>query len=110
MTTRISFLLALLIAAVPVHAAKPVDDAKGTLAESQLESRRRAATHELDVDPLVDQEFAKPRGNEYDICIVPFKILVTKGKTPMVFENTMKYFSEKGLKVAPRAQVEQAIK
>lgn len=114
MTTRIALLLSVLLSLAPAHAAtkpaKPVDDAEGTLAESQLESRRRASSRELDVDPVVDQEFAKPRGNDYDIAIVPFKILVTKGKTPMVFDRTMKYFQDKGLKVAPRAQVEAAIK
>lgn len=114
MTTRIALFLALVLSLTTAHAASkkaaPVDDAEGSLAESQMESRRRASTRELDVDPVVDQEFAKPRGNDYDIAIVPFKILVTRGKTPMVFDRTVQYFQAKGLKVVPRDQVEASIK
>lgn len=115
---RLAWALALiavaLLAARPAHAATrrsaAADDAEGSLAESQMASRRRAATKDLDLEPMVEVEVARPRAQQFDIAVVPFKILINKGKSPMVFERTCQYFGAKGFKVAPRPQVEAAIK
>jgi hypothetical protein len=113
----IAFALAL-TAVAPVQAvakkpSTPVEDDGGSLAESQIEARRRAASKDLAIEPLVDANAVGPRpaaAQVYDIAIVPFKNTVNKHKAGLVHDKTREYFTKLGFKVAPKSQVDAIIK
>lgn len=119
-TTRTNILpyliaFALVLAgAAPAHAVakRPStrEDEPASLAESQIAARRQAAQN-LAIEPLVDKDAPPVRAPQvYDIAIVPFKNVVNKHKSGLVYEKTRDYFTRLGFKVAPRSQVDAIIK
>ncbi len=120
MTTRCSLVLIALLLAASSAAAAPrrtpstTDDARGSLADSQLAARREAhapapSTSDLGLEPAVVQEAAH-RAQEYDLSIVPFKCVINKQKGGLIYDRTRAYYVDHGFKVAPRPQVEASIK
>jgi hypothetical protein len=87
-------------------------DARGSLAESQLAARRSASTRspDLDLEPSISREAARPTAPQCDLAVVPFKMMVNKNKGGMVYDRTRAYFVDHMFKVAPKPQVESAIK